>query len=412
MVLAMQLAVVLAQVVSVYAARLSMTGEGSTIVMNGATLTTRCDATTPSILYMNHTAGSHLLPASGVRLVLLGVPASCAGLPLTSPCASIDSARPRMFRCALSGGGLSTDILGSPTHAGALTEVRDGVSLGSFLVYVDCRLPSIAEHVVPGSASQNMTIRLYHAGVLVPFSGLEGGLHVAMGATYVDCADILANDPTATDGEYAIYPEGPSGSVLRVLCDMTSFGGGWTRFNWNNEGVAYPVNADPFGVELTDSSCDVTSDSCRGRVPAASITRVTQFMVSTTGPFQRASGQSDATTPVGAKAAWTFTFTTRISNAIYAAFRGTRTTSRIANGAAFSPTSRTSDSNGCVSTSCDSFWYESTGTNFDDDTGWGMPAFKMGNTGIGNSQCSGASGADFGYVGRHPCRSPGAIWYK
>ncbi|WP_428265998.1 fibrinogen-like YCDxxxxGGGW domain-containing protein [Haliangium sp.] len=44
------------------------------------------------------------------------------------------------------------------------------------------------------------------------------------------CADILAADPSAADGDYQLDPDGPGGDEpYTVRCDMTQFDGGWTR---------------------------------------------------------------------------------------------------------------------------------------------------------------------------------------
>jgi len=49
------------------------------------------------------------------------------------------------------------------------------------------------------------------------------------------CAEIIADQPTASDGTYTLDPTG-SGTTSSWLCDMTTDGGGWTRaIHWDRE---------------------------------------------------------------------------------------------------------------------------------------------------------------------------------
>jgi hypothetical protein len=56
----------------------------------------------------------------------------------------------------------------------------------------------------------------------------EGLLGTGASCAAVDCAEILADNPSAADGSYTLYV-GSSTSVATYYCDMTTDGGGWTR---------------------------------------------------------------------------------------------------------------------------------------------------------------------------------------
>mgnify|MGYP003327915412 FL=1 len=50
------------------------------------------------------------------------------------------------------------------------------------------------------------------------------------GAYGLDCADILAADPSSASGSYTIDPDGSGGTApFTVECEMTIDGGGWTQ---------------------------------------------------------------------------------------------------------------------------------------------------------------------------------------
>ncbi len=59
-------------------------------------------------------------------------------------------------------------------------------------------------------------------------------LGLTAGAPGDDCADILANGSTTTDGIYWIDPDGDNDPTdsFEVYCDMTTYNGGWTYIYW------------------------------------------------------------------------------------------------------------------------------------------------------------------------------------
>lgn len=130
-------------------------------------------------------------------------------------------------------------------------------------------------------------------------SGFCGGTTCARPAS---CAAVLAGGFAAGDGFYTVDPDGAGGGApFLVKCDMTTDGGGWTRFHWIHGG--YPINADPLEEEL--ASCTPTGELCRGRIPATATPA--DLMV-------KDLGDNDV-------ALWHFDSTSTISNGVLGAFR-------------------------------------------------------------------------------------------
>lgn len=86
-------------------------------------------------------------------------------------------------------------------------------------------------------------------------------------ADCVDCSTLLAADPTRTDGFYRIDLDGAGGDAsFEAWCDMTTDGGGWTRFWWWDAGIPYTGVKDTLGGTL--DACDARRDGrCFGQLP-------------------------------------------------------------------------------------------------------------------------------------------------
>lgn len=73
----------------------------------------------------------------------------------------------------------------------------------------------------------------------VPIESVKSLDGFVLNITYKSCKEILANNPSATDGIYTIDPDGDGGDEpFDCHCDMTTDGGGWTLVLLSNAGVA------------------------------------------------------------------------------------------------------------------------------------------------------------------------------
>ena len=153
---------------------------GAKLQLGGAVFESSCGGGTHATVKFVAGGVDEMRGLSSVRLVLHGVPFTCANVPLSEPCATTDTDYPRLWTCAWTSTDGTTST-SEPLYAGRKADTFDGETIG-IGVYVDCPPPGetfVMAHKVPGADGSDVSriplqLSLRHHGAGVPTNILFG----------------------------------------------------------------------------------------------------------------------------------------------------------------------------------------------------------------------------------------------
>jgi len=226
-----------------HGAVLELSGPESRIEMGGAALEVACMDRNASFADVEVTGDT---AAGGtVTLGLLNVHPTCAGLSITTPCASHPNEVPRrraLFHCNYV--GAAGELSDGPFRATAVEILSaSGTSMG-FSVSLACPIPSLdaLEGIIEtGKMYFNVSasLRVGPAPRALPFTGVAG--HETVPVIYKPPPSPPPPSPTAPPPRLpncnnnspccmtgAVDGPTTTDSGATVICDATSYGGGWT----------------------------------------------------------------------------------------------------------------------------------------------------------------------------------------
>ena len=216
-----------------FASQLTLSPETSTLKFgaNGAILNARCPSVGPQGLEAAASWAFYEPKYSSVRVFLIGVPTSCAGLGLAVPCVSTSAYYPKLFHCAWSRSG--TEKVQVSGQAAAMSTELDatGEPTGATQVHLTCPLPAPSDFTtLSGGASQaSLKLRVLHTVLFddsenattseLGFKGVRGGNLVTAslsdGVVVIDGADASTTPPPTWLTLHSRYPE-EGGDLIKV----------------------------------------------------------------------------------------------------------------------------------------------------------------------------------------------------
>ena len=162
-----------------------MSGEGSVITMNGATLTTSCSASSVAT-FMSPTT---IIAGETVTVAFAGVSPTCAGAYPRMPCAAgTGELHPKLFSCVWTcpdGQHAEKNVTMGPFHAHLWQRQASSSAIAASQVRIDCAAPRVDELgdlCGSGSTSTPQLLRLMVSHTLagpLAFAGLPDGDRVS-----------------------------------------------------------------------------------------------------------------------------------------------------------------------------------------------------------------------------------------